>query len=433
MKKNGYIDIVMGLQWGDEGKGKIVHFLAKDYDLGVRPHGGPNAGHSIIINGETVVLNSIPCTIFELPSLCGAGMVLNPVLLVEEIEKVKKYGGDIAKNLYLSNEATLILPIHILEDKAEEFKKGKDKIGSTLQGISPAYRDKYGREALRIEDMFSGDFAERLQKITDKHKVYIRDFLGYPLDEESEINIPNQKFLTAVEELKKYESHCVACAPFVNMYLANNARILSEGAQATMLDVAFGTYPFVTSSRTIASAVPGELGVGAQYVRKVFGVMKAYTTRVGNGPFPTKISGGIEERLRELGHEYGARTKRPRDVGWLDLVLLRYAIDINGVTDLVITKGDILDEFDPISVCTKYKLNDQIKENLDFNLARVGAIEPIYENFAGWGSVGKLVMLKNYANAPENARKYFEFLQTSLGVPIYMISVGPGKEEIILL
>ncbi len=433
----GYSDINVGLQWGDEGKGKIVNRLAPDYALGVRPHGGPNAGHSLYINGEEVVLNTIPCTIFSIPSLSGCGMVINPSLLVDEVMKVTKYGACPKDNFFLGNGAHLILPSHIMLDKAEEASKGADKIGSTCQGIGPVYKDKAGRVGIRVGDIFYPDFKDRVMILVEKHKAHATKLFNYTINEEEELNIPLQKFFEAVDFIREnYKDNCVNTSEFVNRFLDEGKNILSEGAQATMLDLQFGTYPYVTSSRCLASAVPGELGIPAQSVRKVFGITKAYTTRVGNGPFPTKIEGELEEQLRQAGHEFGARTGRPRATGWLDLPALRYACMINGVTDLVIVKADILDSnlFEKILICTHYELNGKKTDILNFDMVRESSnIKPVYKEFAGWCNEGTTKGCTNNIDLPKNASAYFEFIQKELNVPVYMISVGPEKDEIIIM
>ncbi len=429
----GYVDVVMGASWGDEGKGKIVHFLSKDYDLGVRPHGGPNAGHSLEINSDVVVLNSIPCTIFSIPSLCGAGMVINPILFIQEIEKVTKYGADVHKNLYISNEIHLILPTHILIDKAEEAYKGKNKIGSTHQGIGPTYKDKAGRDGLRMGDIFSPDFEQRFKNLMNRHIDYVNSMLKFEFNMEEDVVKPAQEFLNATTELKKLKNF-VHCSTFVNSYLKKGGRILSEGAQAAMLDLDFGTYPFVTSSRCLASAVPGELAIPAQSIRKVYGVLKAYTTRVGSGPFPTKITGELEDELRALGHEYGARTKRPRDVGWLDFPQLNLAVMENGITDLVVTKLDIFDELkgDSVKICTQYMLGGEKKDILDFDLVQKGSeVEPMYVDFELWKNV-KTNSIRSFDALPKEAKEYIDYIETILGVPVSIVSVGPGKDDLIV-
>ncbi len=434
--KKGHVDIVVGLQWGDEGKGKIVHGLAPNYALGVRPHGGPNAGHSLYIGGDEVVLNTIPCTIFSIPSLSACGMVVNPSLLVDEIAKVEKYGANTKKNFFLGKGAHLILPSHIMLDKAEEASKGKDAIGSTCQGIGPVYRDKAGRVGIRVGDMFYPDFSDKVHALVEKHIKHAEMLFGYKINYEEEINNPLHKFFEAVDFiLENYKDNCVNTPAFVNEVLGEGKDVLSEGAQATMLDIQFGTYPFATSSRCLASAVPGELGIPAQSVRKVFGVTKAYTTRVGNGPFPTKLDKELDEKLRQAGHEFGARTGRARSTGWLDLPALRYACMINGVTDLVIVKADILDipTFENIKVCTHYELNDEEKYILDFDMVReTDNIKPIYKTFDGWCNEGPTKGCTCHEDLPHNAFMYFEYIYKELGVMLYMISVGPGKDEVIM-
>lgn len=427
----GSLDVLIGLFYGDEGKGKIVQYLADGYDLVCRFNGGPNAGHTIYINGESVVLNTISCGIFSGPSLCGDGMVVNPILMKEEIEKVIKYGADVKKNFYIGTGAHIILPTHLLLDKAEELSKGDGKIGSTQMGISPVYRDKIGRDGIRIGDIVDPNFKNIYDKQIAKHTKILKEMYNY--DCNLELALLNEKFLDAIEFIKQYKSNFVNSSAFVNSFLKDGKKVLAEGAQATMLDISFGTYPFVTSSRTLASAAPAELGIGAQYVRNVYGVLKAYTTRVGSGPLATRVPNELEEYLQEVAHERGARTGRPRNVAWLDLPTLRYAIELNGATSLVLTKLDIFDLMkEDLRICTHYMVNGVEKNTIDFNLVTESDnVVPVYKDFKNWQGQ-KSEGIRDYKDLPKGAIEYLEFIESQVGVPISIISVGVGKDDLIL-
>lgn len=427
----GSLDVLIGLFYGDEGKGKIVQYLADGYDLVCRFNGGPNAGHTIYINGESVVLNTISCGIFSGPSLCGDGMVVNPILMKEEIEKVIKYGADVKKNFYIGTGAHIILPTHLLLDKAEELSKGDGKIGSTQMGISPVYRDKIGRDGIRIGDIVDPNFKNIYDKQIAKHTKILKEMYNY--DCTLELALLNEKFLDAIEFIKQYKSNFVNSSAFVNSFLKDGKKVLAEGAQATMLDISFGTYPFVTSSRTLASAAPAELGIGAQYVRNVYGVLKAYTTRVGSGPLATRVPNELEEYLQEVAHERGARTGRPRNVAWLDLPTLRYAIELNGATSLVLTKLDIFDLMkEDLRICTHYMVNGVEKNTIDFNLVTESDnVVPVYKDFKNWQGQ-KSEGIRDYKDLPKGAIEYLEFIESQVGVPISIISVGVGKDDLIL-
>ncbi len=427
----GTLDVLIGLYYGDEGKGKIVQYLADSYDLVCRFNGGPNAGHTIYINNESVVLNSISCGIFSGASLCADGMVVNPILLKEEIEKVIKYGADVKKNFYIGEGVHVILPTHQLLDKAEELSKGDNKIGSTQMGICPVYRDKAGREGVRIGDVLQPNFREIYDKQVAKHCKILKELYNYDCKEE--LAKMTEEFFECIEYIKQYQNNFVNTSAFVNEYLKNGKKILAEGAQATMLDISFGTYPFVTSSRTLASAAPAELGVGAQYVRNVYGVLKAYTTRVGGGPLATRVPEALEAYLQEVAHERGARTGRPRNVAWLDLPTLRYAIALNGATSLVLTKLDIFDYVkEGFKICTHYMVNGVEKNTIDFDLvAKSDSVVPVYADFKNWQGQ-KSEGIKKYEDLPEQARGYLEFIEAQVGLPISIVSVGAGKDDLIL-
>lgn len=418
------IDVVLGLQWGDEGKGKIADFLTPKYDIIARFQGGPNAGHSLKFNGKTHVLNTIPSGIFHQGStnVIGNGVVVDPVKIKAEIERVMEAGADVRANLIFSRKAHLILPTHTLLDAASEFAKGDAKIGSTLRGIGPTYRDKIGRNGLRTGDLFSTDFKEKYNSIRDQH-VKLIEFLGY-----SDFNLTEleSKFFEACEYLKTFR--------FDNTeYLINSSisrkKILAEGAQGSMLDIDFGSYPFVTSSNTISGGVCNGLGVAPQHIGTVFGIFKAYCTRVGSGPFPTELNDETGELLRQKGHEFGATTGRPRRTGWLDLVALRYAIMLSGVNYLIMMKSDVMSGFDEIKVCTAYKVNGEITAQVPYDLC-TQQVEPIYSIFKGWSE--DLTICRKKSELPENFKNYISFLEKELGMPISIISVGPDREQTII-
>ncbi len=426
----GVIDVIIGPQWGDEGKGKIVDKYATDgkYDMGVRFQGGNNAGHSLVVNGKTVVLHTIPSTIFTTKSLIGDGVVINPVDLVAEIATVKASGGDPLLNLIIGDRAHIILPTHIMLDKAQEEMKGGGKIGSTQKGIAPVYTDRSARNGIFIGEIFHQNFKNHVHEIIEMHKKQL-SLYSASIDE-NQITEAFKTFYTAIEEIKKYKF--VSTPYFMNDCLKRGEKILAEGAQATMLDLSFGTYPYVTSSRTVATAIPSELGVSVHYLRNVVGVFKAYLTKVGAGPFPTKIEGDIAKQLQDAGHEFGSTTGRPRDTGWLDLPLMKYAIMINGITELVLTKLDIFDVLTTdIKVCTGYKIGDIVTDRIDFNLVdKIDKITPVYKTFPSWHGE-KTEGVQEFDDLPDNAQAYVEFLEKELGVPITFISVGPGKNDVI--
>ncbi|MCC6323699.1 adenylosuccinate synthase [Candidatus Nomurabacteria bacterium] len=427
----GNLDVLIGLFYGDEGKGKIVQYLADSYDLVCRFNGGPNAGHTIYINSESVVLNTISCGIFSGPSLCADGMVVNPVLLKEEIEKVIKYGADVKNNLFIGTGVHIILPTHLLMDKAEEMAKGDNKIGSTQMGICPVYRDKAGREGVRVGDILQPNFKDIYDRQVAKHCKILMELYNY--DATVELATMTEQFFSAIEYIKQYKNNFVNSSAFVNDYLQKGKKVLAEGAQATMLDISFGTYPFVTSSRTLASAASSELGIGAQYTKNVYGVLKAYTTRVGGGPLATRVGAELEAYLQEVAHERGARTGRPRNVAWLDLPTLRYAIALNGATSMVLTKLDIFDLMkEDLKICTHYMVNGVEKNTIDFNLVTENDnVVPVYTDFKNWQGQ-KSEGIKKYEELPEQARVYLEFIETQVGIPLSIISVGAGKDDLIL-
>ncbi|MCA0428124.1 MAG: adenylosuccinate synthase [Bacteroidetes bacterium] len=417
------VDVVLGLQWGDEGKGKIVDVLTPEYDVVARFQGGPNAGHSLEFGGNKYVLNTIPSGIFHehCINIIGNGVVVDPVQLKKEIEKASATGVDISKNLYISQKAHLILPTHRLVDAASEAKKGEHKVGSTLRGISPTYQDKIGRSGLRIGDILSPDFNKKYRNATNIHCELLNS-LGF----EYNLNDHEPAFFEAVEYLKQFK--IINSEYFVNNLIRQGKKILAEGAQGTLLDIDFGSYPFVTSSNTITGGACSGLGIAPQHIQKVYGIFKAYCTRVGNGPFPTEQENETGEMLRKLGHEFGATTGRPRRTGWLDLPTLRYAIMLNGVTDLICTKSDVLSGFEEVLVCDRYAINGQETNEIPFSLQDVNA-EPLYRNFPGW--TGDLSKIRTYNDLPETFRNYMSYVEGQIGVPVNVISVGPDREETI--
>ncbi|MDP2176429.1 MAG: adenylosuccinate synthase [Bacteroidota bacterium] len=418
------VDVVLGLQWGDEGKGKIADFLTPRYQIIARFQGGPNAGHSLKFNGETHVLNTIPSGIFhpESTNIIGNGVVVDPVRIKAEIERVIAAGAKVKANLIFSRKAHLILPTHRLLDAASEHAKGDAKIGSTLRGIGPTYRDKIGRNGLRIGDIQSHNFQEKYNIIKKEHLALI-GFLGYT---DFDIDFLDKEFFEACDFIKEYR---LADTEYLINSKINTHKILAEGAQGSMLDIDFGSYPFVTSSNTISGGVCNGLGIAPQHIGTVYGIFKAYCTRVGSGPFPTELNDEAGELLRKKGNEFGATTGRPRRCGWLDLVALKYAIMLSGVNYLIMMKSDVLSEFNEIKVCTGYKVNGQFTNEVPYDLC-VDSVEPIYETFNGWSE--DLTACRKRSELPDNFYTYLNFLEKELGMPIKIISVGPDREQTII-
>ncbi|WP_008584623.1 adenylosuccinate synthase [Niabella soli] len=417
------IDVILGLQWGDEGKGKIVDFFAKDYDVVARFQGGPNAGHTLYRNGEKLVLRQIPSGIFNQGkiNLIGNGVVLDPVSLEQECQQLTKFEGDLKKNLYVSERTNLIIPTHRALDKASEQAKGKGKIGSTLKGISPAYMDKTGRNALRVGDILNPDFKNMYEALKEKHYVILNT---YGFDED--ISQDEQEFFKSIEFLKTL--NIVNGEYFINKLLKEGKKVLAEGAQGSMLDVDFGTFPFVTSSNTISAGVCNGLGVAPQYIKEVIGITKAYCTRVGSGPFPSELENEDGQRLRDIGREYGAVTGRPRRCGWIDLVALNFACMINGVTQLVMTKADVLDHFEKLEVCTAYSLDGKSITEIPLRLD-LADYKPEFKAFDGWHA--DITQTKSYAELPEKMKIYIDFINEYLGVGVRYISNGPERDQLI--
>lgn len=419
------IDVLLGLQWGDEGKGKIVDYLAPKYNIVARFQGGPNAGHTLKFDGKKFVLHTIPSGIFrdELINLIGNGVVLDPITLEKEIEKLVEVGVDYHSRLFVARKAHLILPTHRYLDAASENAKGKAKIGSTLRGIGPTYMDKTGRNSLRVGDVTSPNFLEKYETLKQKHLMLLGQYPAIEFDLEGE----EKKWMASLQMLRSL--NLVDCEYFINQALAEGKKILAEGAQGSMLDIDFGTYPFVTSSNTITAGVCTGLGVAPSTIKEVIGITKAYCTRVGSGPFPTELHDETGELLRKEGAEFGATTGRPRRCGWIDLPQLKYTIMLNGVTQLNVTKLDVLNIFDTIYAATHYKINGQLTDQLPFDLCDE-EVEPVYEAFSGWQQ--SLPAGIEYSALPDTARTYLEALERYLGVPITIISVGPERASLIL-
>lgn len=420
------VDVLLGLQWGDEGKGKIVDYFAGRYDVIARFQGGPNAGHTLYVNGQKVVLRTIPSGVFhdKTINLIGNGVVLDPVAFKKESEDIAALGIDLTKNLFIAEKTHIIVPTHRALDKASEISKGHEKIGSTLKGIGPAYMDKTGRNGLRVGDVISADFETLYEKLKQKHLQMLSQYQVEGL--EADIEAWEKEFFEAVPFLKKM--NIVSGEYFLNEKLKAGKKVLAEGAQGSMLDVDFGTYPFVTSSNTISAGVCTGLGIAPQWIKEVIGVTKAYCTRVGSGPFPTELHDGTGEKLREAGHEFGAVTGRPRRCGWIDLVALNYTCMLSGVTQLVMTKSDVLDEFDEVLACTAYNIDGQQTKQLPFQLNGL-EVTPVWETFKGWSE--KTATCKQFNELPSEMKTFVEAVDNYLGVPVKYVSNGPGRDQIL--
>jgi adenylosuccinate synthase len=417
------VDVILGLQWGDEGKGKIVDYFAPGYDIIARFQGGPNAGHTLYVDGKKTVLHQIPSGIFheDKINLIGNGVVLDAVTLKRECETVASFGVDYKKNLYISERTHLILPTHRALDKASELQKGNDKIGSTLKGIGPAYMDKTGRNGLRVGDLLDKNFTTQYIKLRMKHQRLLDNF-----NFSEEITNWEEEFFEAIELLREFK--IVNGEYFINEKIQEGKKVLAEGAQGSMLDVDFGTFPFVTSSNTISAGVCTGLGVAPQKIKEVLGVTKAYCTRVGSGPFPTELSDETGEQIRKTGSEFGSTTGRPRRCGWIDLVALHFACMINGVTQIVMTKSDVLDELPELNVCNSYRIKGKEIKHVPFQMNRM-AIEPVYQKFEGWQT--DITAIKNFTDLPDKMKTYINYLNSYLSVPIKYISNGPGRAQIV--
>lgn len=416
------VDVLLGLQWGDEGKGKIVDVLAPKYDVVARFQGGPNAGHTLEFDGIKHVLHQIPSGIFRetTRNVIGNGVVLDPVIFKTEIEKLAKYNLNTKKNLFISKKATLILPTHRLLDVAYEKAKGDNKIGSTLKGIGPTYQDKIGRQGLRVGDILADNFKDRLKKLTDIHFKILKEH-----QVEFNWNELEAQFLDAVSFLKEF--NLIDSEYFLNKELKAGSSVLAEGAQGALLDIDFGSYPFVTSSNTVTAGACTGLGVAPRNIGEVYGIFKAYSTRVGSGPFPTELLDDQGELMRKEGNEFGSTTGRPRRCGWIDLPSLKYSIMINGVTQLLMMKADVLSIFSSIKICTKYQLKDgTITDMIPYEQVNE-KILPIYTELKGWNSD----LRKSKESLPSELNDYIKFLETELQVPITLVSVGPDRTETI--
>lgn len=419
------VDILIGLQWGDEGKGKIVDVLAPKYDIVARFQGGPNAGHTLEFEGTKHVLHQIPSGIFHphIQNIIGNGVVLDPVVFKTEMEKLTARGIDAAKNLYISKKTALILPSHKAIDKASEEALGEQKIGSTLKGIGPTYQDKVGRNGLRVGDILLPDFKDRYEASKARHAKIV-GFLGGIL----EIDEMEQQFFASVDYLRTL--NLVDSEYMINEALKSGKKILAEGAQGSLLDIDFGTYPFVTSSNTLVAGACTGLGVAPRHIGEVYGIFKAYCTRVGSGPFPTELLDEVGEEIRKAGREFGSTTGRPRRCGWVDLPTLKYSIMLNGVTQLNMMKADVLDEFDEIKVCTHYKtasgeITDKIPHQLDSE-----KLEPVYTTMKGWKTA--TMETEAYNKLPKEFLEYIAFLEKELEVPINIVSVGPDRKSTLM-
>jgi adenylosuccinate synthase len=418
------VDVILGMQWGDEGKGKIVDYFAKNYDVIARFQGGPNAGHTLYVDGKKIVLHQIPSGIFheDKVNLIGNGVVLDAITLKRECENVAAFGVDYKKNLYISERAHLILPTHRALDKASELSKGNEKIGSTLKGIGPAYMDKTGRNGLRVGNLLDKSFTTDYIKLRMKHQRLLDNF-----NFQEDISAWEEEFFEAMEFLREFK--IVNGEYFINEKIQKGQRVLAEGAQGSMLDVDFGTFPFVTSSNTISAGVCTGLGIAPQKIKEVFGISKAYCTRVGSGPFPTELNDETGELLRKTGNEFGSTTGRPRRCGWIDLVALQFACMINGVTQIIMTKADILDGLEELKVCNGYKINGKAINYVPFQMNKVD-IEPVYKSFAGWQK--DITAITGFSDLPVEMKNYINYLDEFLGVPVKYISNGPGRDQLVV-
>jgi len=416
------VDVILGLQWGDEGKGKIVDVLTPNYQIVARFQGGPNAGHTLEFENQKYILKSIPSGIFqkEKINIIGNGMVVDPAMFKQEIETLEASGHKLTDRLYISKKAHLILPTHRLLDIASEKEKGDSMIGTTGRGIGPAYTDKIARSGLRIGDIFY-NFEEKYRKATERHKQILSRYSF-----EYDLETLEKEWFAGIEKLKTF--NIIDSEHFINKCLNKGDKILAEGAQGSMLDVDFGTYPFVTSSNTVCAGACTGLGVSPHKIGEIFGVFKAYCTRVGSGPFPTELLDNTGKLLRDRGYEYGSVTKRPRRCGWIDLVALRYTIMLNDVTKLVMMKSDVLDTFDTIKACVAYEIDGKETKNLPFDISE--NIKPVYVELPGWKT--DTTNIKSENEFPKEFNSYLAFLEKELGIPITIVSVGPNRAQTII-
>ena len=420
------VDLLLGLQWGDEGKGKIVDVFTSKYDIIARFQGGPNAGHTLVFNGQKHVLHTIPSGIFHdnTVNLVGNGVVIDPVIFKKELDKLDEQNVDYKTSLIISRKAHIILPTHRLLDAASEASKGKAKIGSTLKGIGPTYMDKTGRNGIRVGDIELSDWKEKYRALADKHEAMI-DF--YNVDIQYDLKELEEEFFAAIETLQSLQF--IDSEEYIHQSQTEGKSILAEGAQGSLLDIDFGTYPFVTSSNTTAAGACTGLGVAPRQIGDVFGIFKAYTTRVGSGPFPTELFDEDGETMARVGHEFCATTGRRRRSGWLDLVALRYACQVNGVTQLIMMKGDVLSGFDTLKVCTSYNYKGEEITHLPYNIEAEN-VTPVYTELKGWSE--DLTEMTEASQLPKEFNDYVEYLEDQLNIPITIVSVGPDRKQTIV-
>ena len=420
------VDLLLGLQWGDEGKGKIVDVLTKDYNLISRFQGGPNAGHTLIFDGHKHVLHTIPSGIFhdEALNIVGNGVVIDPVIFKKELENLDKFNLNLNAKILISRKAHLILPTHRLLDAASEASKGKEKIGSTLKGIGPTYMDKTGRNGMRVGDLELDNWKDIFLKLTAKH---LKMLAFFDLELDFDLEALKEEFYIAVARLK--EMSFIDSEEYLHNAIQNNKTILAEGAQGSLLDVDFGTYPFVTSSNTTAAGACTGLGIAPNSIGEVYGIFKAYTTRVGSGPFPTELFDEDGARMAKVGHEFGATTGRPRRCGWLDLVALKYACQVNGVTQLNMMKGDVLSGFETLKICTAYNYKGDIIKHFPYNIEPEN-VSPIYTEFKGWSE--DITGISSEAEFPKELSEYIAFVEKETGIRISIVSVGPDRKQTIV-
>ena len=420
------VDLLLGLQWGDEGKGKIVDFLTKNYNIIARFQGGPNAGHTLEFDGIKHVLHTIPSGIFhkEAINVVGNGVVIDPVIFQKELTALSKFNIDFKKNLLISRKAHIILPTHRLLDAASETSKGKAKIGSTLKGIGPTYMDKTGRNGIRIGDLELDSWKDKYRQLANKHQDLIE---FYNVDVQYNLKELEHEFFEAVEAIKSLTF--IDSEDYLHNAQTNNQTILAEGAQGSLLDIDFGTYPFVTSSNTTAAGACTGLGIAPNKIKDVYGIFKAYTTRVGSGPFPTELFDADGAKMAKVGNEFGATTGRPRRCGWLDLVALKYAVQVNGVTELIMMKADVLSGFKTLKVCIAYNYKGKEISHFPFNIEPEN-VTPIYKSFKGWQE--DISSGDNFEKLPQTLKDYVAFIEESVGVKISIVSVGPDRTETIL-
>ncbi|NJY63281.1 adenylosuccinate synthase [Salinimicrobium sp. CDJ15-81-2] len=419
------VDLLLGLQWGDEGKGKIVDVFTKQYDIIARFQGGPNAGHTLEFDGKKHVLHTIPSGIFHdnAVNVVGNGVVIDPVIFKRELDNLTKSGVDYSKKLIISRKAHLILPTHRLLDAASEASKGKAKIGSTLKGIGPTYMDKTGRNGIRVGDLELSDWKEKYRTLADKHEAMIS---FYNVDVQYNLEELEAEFFKAIETLKSLQF--IDSEEYLYQAQKDGKSILAEGAQGSLLDIDFGTYPFVTSSNTTAAGACTGLGVAPNQIKEVFGIFKAYTTRVGSGPFPTELFDEDGEKMGRIGKEFGATTGRPRRCGWLDMVALKYAVQVSGVTQLIMMKADVLSGFDTLKICTAYNYRGDEITHLPYNIEAEN-VTPVYTHFKGWKE--DLTKLSSAGELPQELKEYITYIEKELEIPVKIVSVGPDRLQTI--